>query len=304
VIGGLAAGSRRAVHILLEGLKGLVLSPGQTVACILSLAVAACLVALSATFGTVTVDFLERSGRHAQVLIYLKDRVPTTQVENLMRRIGDRVDVERVEYLSREQDRAMNESLLPRDLVDRLPPDSLPGQHGLEVTFRGTLRRADSITSLANFLRSLEEVEVVAEPPVGAARVRALATAVGAARVVMTILATLLLAGTLFFVVSILTRTMESRRQEMAILKLLGATDLFIKAPLYVQGMTQGIVGLVVGVQAARFLAAATDSYLVSNLGLSGAVPFDASAAMTLALTGGAALGALGALIASARRLP
>ena len=42
--GTFATGLRRTVHALGEGFKGLVVSPGQTLACMVSLAVAGCLV--------------------------------------------------------------------------------------------------------------------------------------------------------------------------------------------------------------------------------------------------------------------
>lgn len=297
-------GLRRTVHALGEGFKGLVVSPGQTLACMVSLAVAGCLVALSASFGSLAVDVLDRAGRNTQVLVYLKEGVPARQVTDLMAQVRQRADVASVTYLSAEQDRAQNAALLPADVVASMPADAIPGQHAIELAFRSEATDPEAIRSLAAYLKSLEGVDVVAEPPVGAARVQALASAVGFARVVASMLAALLLTGTLFFVVGTLTRTMDSRHEEMAILRLLGATDVHLKAPLYVQGMSQGLLGLLGGALAARTIAAATNGYLAATLGMVHPLPFHPVPTFAVAAVGGLALGALGAAIASARRLP
>ncbi len=302
--GTFVTGLRRTLHALAEGLKGLVVSPGQTLACIVSLAVAGCLVALSASFGGMAVKVLDRAGRNTQVLIYLKEGVPTRQVTALMDQVKDRPDVASVAYLSAEQDRALNAALLPADVVATLPADAIPGQHAIELAFRPEAADPASVRALATFLKSLEGVDVVAEPPVGAARVQALSSAVEFARVVATLLASLLLAGTLFFVVGTLTRTMESRHAEMAILRLLGATDLHLKAPLYIQGMSQGLLGLLGGALAALTITEATNGYLSATLGLADPFPFQPTPTFVLAAIGGLLLGALAAAIASARRLP
>lgn len=297
-------GARRAIHAVGEGFKGLVVSPGQTLACIVSLAVAGCLVALSASFTGLAVQMLDRTSRNTQVLVYLKDRVAGRQVAGLMEQVRVRPDVESVTYLSAEQDRSLNAALLPADVVASLPEGAIPGQHAVAVAFRTEAATPTTIHELATYLKSLEGVDVVAEPPVGAARVQALASAIEYGRVVVSILAVLLLAGTLFFVVGTLTRTMDSRHEEMAILRLLGATDAHLRAPLYLQGMSQGLVGLVAGALAAQTITAATNGYLAATLGLVQPVPFHPMPTFAIATVGGLLLGAVGAAIASARRLP
>jgi len=295
---------RRAAHLLTEGVKGLAISPGQTLACIVSLAVAACLVTLFASYGSLAVSLLDRAGQRARVLVYLKDEVPSATVEDVIRRVRARTEVDKVEYLSREQDRARNTALLPKDLVGRLQPDSVPGQHCLDVSFRDTPGRAPDVAAVASLLRAIEGVDVVAEPPVGAARIRSAAAAVGFGRLVLTLAAVLLLASTVFFVIGTLTRTMERRRDEMTILRLVGATDAFVRVPLFVQGVLQGVIGVLCGAIAALIVAGATNAWIGGDLGVGVRVPVHPAATLSLAVLVGAAVGAFGAFIASIRRLP
>ena len=97
---------RMTVHLLGEGVKGLAISPGQALACIVSLAVAAALVTLFASFGSLAVGVLERSGQRARIVVYIKDEVPSAALEDLIGRVRSNAEVDKVEYLSREQDRA------------------------------------------------------------------------------------------------------------------------------------------------------------------------------------------------------
>lgn len=293
---------RQGAHLLGQGLKGLAVSPGQTTACILSLAVAGCLVVLAASFGSLALDVLDRAGRSAKVLVYLEDEVPADRVRDLMARVGARADVEGVQYLTREQDRARNSDLLPKDVTAAIPPEAVPGQHGLEVTFRAGAGGTAGIGALASFLKALEGVDVVAEPPVGSGRLRALAAAVGFLRTVVTILAVLLLVGTLFFVVGTLTRTMERRKDEMSILRLLGATDSFVRAPIVIQGVLQGVAGLVLGALAAVLVSGAVNAWLSAEFDVAVRLPAWPGRALPLAAMGGVLLGAAGAFIATARR--
>jgi cell division transport system permease protein len=303
VAGETTADLRRAAHLVGEGVKGLTVSPGQTLACVLSLAVATCLVTLFTSFGSVAVSMLERAGQKARIIVYLKDAVPTGDVEALLAKVRAHPDVGRAEYLSREQDRARNAALLPRDVVARLAPEAVPGQHCVEVDFRDDPKRTPDVAGLGRLVRELSVVDVVAEPPVGAARLRAAAAALGFARAVLTLVAVLLLANTVFFVVGTLTRTMERRRDEMALLRLLGATEVFVKTPLYVQGVLQGVLGVGSGAVAGVLVVAATNTYLAESLSLGISVPSLPGTIVGLGLLGGALVGALGAWLASMRRV-
>lgn len=296
--------SQLIAHLIKEGWKGLAISPGQTAASVLSLAVAGSLLVLSVTFGSVAVSALDRAGQDTKVLVYLVEDIPAGRIESLLKDIGARPNVETIEYLSREQDRARNRDLLPQDIHDCLPDDAIPAQHCLEISFRTVQGRAPDMAAISRFIDSLEGIDIVAEPPVGSDRIRALAAAVGAGRVILWILAVALLFGTIFFVVGTLSRTMEKRQNEMAILRLLGATDAFLKTPLYIQGIVQGIVGLGIGAASAWFVTVATNSYLQTELAVSITIPTSLSLSVGSAVLFGTAVGSLAAFIASLRRLP
>jgi len=287
-----------------QGFKGLVVAPWQTLACVVSLGVAACLIVLSASAGSLTMSMLGRASRAARILVYLKDDVESERIREMIGDISRRPDVASVEYISREEDRTQNADILPEGLVDALPREAIPGQHGLIVIFRDDAGRTSELDGLSSFLEAIEGVDIVAGPPVGSAALRSLAGAVGFVRVTMAVMAAVLLFGTLFFVVGTLTRTMESRREEMAILRLFGATGAYLKAPLYIQACVQGVAGLSGGVLMGLAIISSTNAYLLSELSVGTALPSWPAMSLAAAIPGGIAVGLAGAIIASSRRLP
>lgn len=299
-----ADGLTRLSRLVGQGFKGLVVAPWQTLACVVSLAVAACLIVLSASAGSLTMSMLDRASLAARIIVYLKDDVESARIRQMIGDISRRHDVASVEYISREQDRTENADLLPEGLVESLPRDAIPGQHGLVVIFREDAGRTSELDELSLFLKTIEGVDIVAGPPVGSAALRSLAGAVGFVRVTMAVLAAVLLFGTLFFVVGTLTRTMESRREEMTILRLFGATGAYLKAPLYIQACLQGVAGLLGGVLIGLAIIGSTNAYLLSELSVGASLPSWPAMSLAAAIPGGIIVGLAGAIIASSRRLP
>lgn len=296
--------ARTALHLTAEGLRGLLVAPGQVLACFLSLAVASCLVTLFGAYGSLAVRLVDRAAERAHLLVYLKEGVASDRVRAVLEGLRERPDVADVRYFSAGEDRARNAALLPKDLAASLPPESIPGGHGLEVRISGTSDRPPDVAGLTALVQGLEEVDVVAGPPVGADRIRAIAAAVRFARVAVTLLSALLLVSTVFFVVGTLTRTMERRRDEMAILRLVGATSGYLKTPFYVQGVLQGVSGVVAGVALALLVLAMTDAWIREELAIGVRLGLPGSPALLTSAAIGAGVGGIGATLATSRRLP
>jgi cell division transport system permease protein len=100
------------------------------------------------------------------------------------------------------------------------------------------------------------------------------------------------------------TLVLHVRRDEMEIMRLVGATERVIRLPLLLQGMAQGLMGAVIalgGLEAAyALLAPRLEPLLTLTLGLSRAVFLSAPEMLAL-LGGGAVLGALGGVLAKGR---
>lgn len=296
------ASLRRAAHLVAEGFQGFLIAPGQVLASLVGLAVASCLVTLFIAYGSLAVRVLEKASSRGSVLVYLQNEISSEKVEAVITQLKQRLEVAQVRYFSAGEDRARNAALLPEDLRASVPWDSIPGQHGLEVTLLHEPNTALDLQGLKAFAAQLDGVDVVAGPPVGAERLRALAAASTFVKTGLVVFSVLLLLSTAFLVVGSLTRTMERRREEMALLSILGATSAYLKAPLYLQGVLQGAIGIFGGVIAGIVTLKITEGWLRESVGIAARLAPSWDSAALVALGCGGLVGLVASVFATMRR--
>lgn len=234
----------------------------------------------------------------AQVSLFLKHGVAEADARHLGQRLVTRPDVAGVDYISPQQ--ALAEFRRHSGLgqaLDVLHENPLPWVLVLRPRSGG---HADA---LVNELSALPEVDAAQVDAQWVARLHALVV-VGQRAV--TVLGALLATGVLLVVGNTIRLTVEARRDEIIIMKLLGATDTFIRRPFLYTGFWYGLLG---GVAALLLAAAALlalrgpvgelASLYQSDLTLSGV----GIGTALLVLVGSALLGLLGSVLAVGRHL-
>ena len=131
----------------------------------------------------------------------------------------------------------------------------LLGSNPLPDTFRVTPTRPDDITSVRNALAPLSPSgqRTVADPAMDEVRNREEDTnkILSATRVVkLTIagLAILLVIASVLLIANTIRLSLYARRRDVEVMKLVGATDWFIRWPFVIEGMLVGAIGGVVAV--------------------------------------------------------
>lgn len=121
-------------------------------------------------------------------------------------------------------------------------------------------------------------------------------------RVVGIIIGGFLCMGILFIVTNTIKLTIYSRKEEIEILKLVGATDWFVKMPFLLEGTIQGMVSgiLALFILFAGYYLLSTEKIHFANLGVFDLVFFP-HGYMLLILLASVALGLVGSLIAVRR---
>jgi cell division transport system permease protein len=184
-------------------------------------------------------------------------------------------------------------------LLEGVGPDALPD--ALEVTAPGISR--SEARALADRLR---QVPGAAEVDDGAAWLEGLEAFLRRARVAGLSLLALLSLGTAVLVSNTLRLAVYARRDEIEIMKLVGATDAYVGAPFLVEGLLQGLLGGGLAAAALLGLHAAVAHRLAAAAGL--AAPLSRAEVLPwpllAALVGGAAaVGLLASALAVARFL-
>jgi cell division transport system permease protein len=244
---------------------------------------------------------IDQWGDRVRVIVYLKDEPAGAKVEELLQRIEAVGGIQRLRYVSKtEALRELKRSLGSQaEVADQLPRNPLPAS--VEVTPDAVIATPEGTRALVGRLATLPEVEEVqggGQWVDGLAQFRRLFQGVGL------VIGAVLAVAAILTVTTATTLVLHLRRDEMEIMRLVGATEHVIRAPRLVQGMTQGLVAAIVALAALEIAYALAvprlEPLLPVTLGLE-RVTF-LSPLQALALIGtGTLLGALGGFLARGR---
>ena len=240
-------------------------------------------------------------GDRVRVIVYLKDEPPAARLEELLRRIEGVGGVQRLRFVSKaEALRVLKRSLGSQaDVADQLPRNPLPAS--VEVTPDAAVATPEGTRALVSRLSALPEVEEVqggSQWVDGLAQFRRLFQGVG------------LVVGAVLAVAAILTVTtattlvLHLRRDEMEIMRLVGATENVIRWPRLLQGMAQGLVASIVALATLELAYAVAvprlEPLLPVTIGLERVAFLSPWQALAL-ISAGTMLGAMGGLLARGR---
>ena len=172
-----------------------------------------------------------------EVRAFLVDNTPTDTIAAMMEELGKRPDVLRVEYLDKEQALARAREELG-EFKDVFEAGFLPAS--LEVRLREGFRDPRSVLVVADFVRTLpfvEDVRYGADWIEKLHRIRNIAAATGV------VLGIAFAAVAIIIISASIRMTVLARAREISIMRLVGATDAFVRRPFLVDGFTKGVLG-------------------------------------------------------------
>jgi cell division transport system permease protein len=192
-----------------------------------------------------------------EISVFVKAETPREQAQALAPRIrailgGDAAGKTSVAFVPREEALAsLKERSELGDVIDTLGENPLPDSYVMKLDGYTSASAASKVDAIVEQLRALPSVEAV---QVDSSWVKRLAALLGVLR-----LALLLLALTLgIVVIAVVFNTIRlqvlTQKEEIAVSKLLGATDNFIHRPFYYTG---ALLGLCAGAVALGVVAAA-----------------------------------------------
>jgi len=264
----------------------------------LSLAALGAFWVLSLNIGRAVAQWRDR----LRVVVYLREEPPADAVDGLLRKFEAVGGIQRLRYVSKaEALRTLKRQLGGQaSEVEQLPTNPLPPS--VEVTPTPEASTPEGTRELIQRLSALAEVEEVQG---GTEWVEWLAQLQGLLQVIGLAVGAVLALAAILTVTTATTLVLHARREEMEIMRLVGASEMVIRLPLFLQGLAQGLVGAAVAVGglflAYRFALPTLEPLLAVTLGLPRAAFFSPTE-IVLLLSGGALLGALGGLMAKGGR--
>jgi cell division transport system permease protein len=178
--------------------------------------------------------------------VYLKTDATQADIDRVGRLIRGLPTVERAEFVSKQQ--AYNEER-------KRNPEAyqLLGANPLPDTFRVTPRNPDQIGQIRNALAppGAGGGRTVADPAIDEVRNRQedtnkILSVTRMVKLTMALLAALLVVASMLLIANTIRLSLYARRREVEVMKLVGATDWFIRWPFVLEGVLVGALGGVV----------------------------------------------------------
>ena len=242
---------------------------------------------------------LEDWRRQAKVIVYLNAPLPAEQRADLVSRIERAQWVEQVREVSAERARQRFAEIFPSltDLTLEWAEEPLPAS--LEVSLDPASAAEDDLTAWLAEVRRHPAVDLVDDDRDW---LRQLELLVAVFRGVGLILGALLLAAASLTIASVIRLTAYLYRDEIAVLRLIGATEFYIRGPFYAEGLIQGALGgltALAGLYASyRVIRPQSDAALLGTVLVGDFLP---AAQLLFLLALGSLAGLLGAIL-SVRR--
>ncbi len=183
---------------------------------------------------------VERWRGETRVVIYLQSGASPDLLHRLAAEAGRAPWVAAAEPVSAETARHRFQESFPSlsDLVEGLGDEPLPAS--IEVALRDPSRRPPELRAWLDTWRRRPEVSMVDDDREW---LRQIETVAALLRGVGIALAGGLLAAAIFTTASVIRLTAYLHHDEIAVLRLVGATEFYIRGPFYVEGFVQGLAG-------------------------------------------------------------
>ena len=186
----------------------------------------------------------DKLGDDLRLIIYLEDEPGPEMQEQLRRKITDFDQVQDIRFISRAEalDRFTKQLGQNRDVLEDMPANFLPAS--VEVVPLKTLRNLNRVKLFSEYLSKLPGTLKV---QYGQDWVERFFYFTRLLSIVVILSGSLLILTTVFMVAYTIRLTIMGRQAELELLRLVGATNDYIRTPFMLEGLMQGLFGSTFG---------------------------------------------------------
>ena len=244
-------------------------------------------------FGLVAINIrkaLDEVEERVEVRAFLSDSTDIESVAAAMKDIGEFPEVNRVDYVSKDQalERARREM---GEFADVFEAGVLPAS--IEVHLRPGQRSPAVVKAVADKIKTyhfVDDVRYGEEWVEKLYRLRNIATVAGIALgVAFATVAVIIIGATI-------RMTVLARAKEITIMRLVGATDMFIRLPFLIDGLVKGVLGGLLALLFVWIANRVVNEYFIQTIFFNRELVF-------VGVVGGALMGVLGSLVSVGRHL-
>ena len=191
-----------------------------------------------------TSDILNYWKQGIRLMAYLKPNVAKSEIADLQEAIKSMAEIREIRYISKADalDRLKLQMKRQASLFDNLAENPLPD--AFEIKMVESDHAWAEIENISAQIKSFTQIDDVEYGQKWLGRFMNFFNLFRLASIAMAIL---FFMATVFIIANTIRLVIYSRSQEVSIMRLVGATDNFIKIPFYIEGLIQGLLGAVIG---------------------------------------------------------
>lgn len=206
------------------------------------------------------------------ITVFFDEGITPAQIDQIGTIIAQRPEVSQYKYISAEE--AWESFKLEyfagnEELAEGFADDNpLANSASFEIYLSDVSKQPQ----LVQYIQSIQGVRTVNQSEAAA---KVLTDVNGLITVLFGAIIIILLAVSIFLINNTITVGISVRKDEIAIMKLIGAKDIFVRSPFIVEGVVIGLFGAAIPLTIMYFLYSAIITYVAQNFGfLSGMVSF------------------------------
>lgn len=285
-----------------QGIKSLFRNGWYSIASVAT--ITACLF-LFGMFYTIIVNFqhMVRSAEEGvSVTVFFKEGTSEDEIQVLKAEVEKRPEVSKVDFQTADEAWDSFKKQYLGDYAGGFPDNPLEGDDNLQIYMKNVSQQANLVTYLesVNIVREVKRSEVTA---MTLSAVNRLITLISAGVILV------LLGVSIFLISNTVTIGIEIRRNEIEIMKYVGAGDFIVRGPFVIEGMLIGLIGSLIPLALIYVLYGEAVEYFSSKFSIlsmflqfySPAVIFQKLMPITLGV--GVGIGILGSLSSVRRNL-
>lgn len=184
--------------------------------------------------------YISRLSDNIEAIFYLHESAEPAGVEALMRRIEGSLLVKEIGFTSREQARADFAREFPELGYILAEFSDSPFPASVRARFRSD---ASGIVAIESFIRDMRRSPLVESVQLNMDWARKIANIKKFAQFAGLFLSVILLIVSAFIIFNVVKLNIFYRREEITILRLVGATDAYVKVPFLLEGLLLGSLG-------------------------------------------------------------
>ncbi|MDI6715465.1 MAG: permease-like cell division protein FtsX [Actinomycetota bacterium] len=185
-------------------------------------------------------SWMKMTEQKVEIVAFLVEGIPAESIEALQSEIMSWPEVKRVVYVSKEEAlERLKKEFKDSDIISMVEENLLPVS--LEISLKDP-QKADTVY---NRLKGRPEIDDIRHDRKMVERLLALTRT---ARWIGIVFASLLAFASLVLIANAIRLAIYARRKEVAIMRLVGASNWFIRWPFLLEGILQGLIGALVAI--------------------------------------------------------